>query len=183
MSRFAFRQIRIVPARPCDAEAMVRLEDAADRRFDGLELFSPDMPNAPAEFAASRAADGLALAAWSDKRLVGMAWTSLEPPFLYLDQVSVHPDFGGRGIGARLMEAVEDIARARGLEQIALSTFRDAPPWNGPWYRKLGYEEWPRTAYEPWMMDIEERQKAYLDVAKRCFMVKRLTPAPRKSRS
>ncbi len=87
----------------------------------------------------------------------------------HVEQVSVHPDRAGHGIGAALLAAAEQLARARGHRRITLTTFRDVP-WNGPYYarlgwsvvreadltpalaaarrheRDLGFDEWPRQA-------------------------------------
>jgi GNAT superfamily N-acetyltransferase len=87
----------------------------------------------------------------------------------HVEQVSVHPDHARQGIGASLLAAAEQLARARGHRRITLTTFRDVP-WNGPYYtrlgwsivgeadlppelaaarrheRDLGFDEWPRQA-------------------------------------
>jgi GNAT superfamily N-acetyltransferase len=87
----------------------------------------------------------------------------------HVEQVSVHPDHAGHGIGASLLAAAEQLARARGHGRITLTTFREVP-WNGPYYarlgwsvvgeadlppelaaarrheRDLGFDEWPRQA-------------------------------------
>jgi len=87
----------------------------------------------------------------------------------HVEQVSVHPDHAGHGIGASLLAAAEQLARTRGHCRITLTTFRDVP-WNGPYYarlgwsvvreaelppelaatrrheRDLGFDEWPRQA-------------------------------------
>jgi GNAT superfamily N-acetyltransferase len=87
----------------------------------------------------------------------------------HVEQVSVHPDHAGHGIGATLLAAAEQLARARGHRRMTLTTFRDVP-WNGPYYtrlgwstlreadlppelaaarqqeRDLGFDEWPRQA-------------------------------------
>jgi GNAT superfamily N-acetyltransferase len=43
-------------------------------------------------------------------------------------------------IGAALLDAVAERARAAGLDGLSLSTFREAP-WNAPYYRRLGFVE------------------------------------------
>jgi GNAT superfamily N-acetyltransferase len=87
----------------------------------------------------------------------------------HVEQVSVRPDQAGHGIGASLLAAAEQLARARGYHRITMTTFRDVP-WNGPYYarlgwiavldadlppelaaarqdeRDLGFDEWPRQA-------------------------------------
>jgi GNAT superfamily N-acetyltransferase len=58
----------------------------------------------------------------------------------HVEQICVHPDHARRGIGAALLDHVERWAATRGLEALTLTTFRDIP-WNGPYYRRLGFHE------------------------------------------
>ncbi|MEM7767637.1 MAG: GNAT family N-acetyltransferase [Pseudomonadota bacterium] len=104
---------------------------------------------------------------------VGFALTSVRGETLYLDQISVHPDHGRKGLGAALVSRVVDDAKDRGLKTVALSTFRDLP-WNGPFYRKLGFKEIRPDKLDPWMVELEKIQAETLDVSKRCFMRKKL---------
>jgi len=59
----------------------------------------------------------------------------------HLEQISVHADHGRKGIGSRLLEEVIEPG-------LTLITFRDIP-WNGPWYAKHGFAEWPETEWGP----------------------------------
>jgi hypothetical protein len=52
---------------------------------------------------------------------------------------------------------------------VVLSTFRTGA-WNAPFYHKLGFGELARDDLEPWMLEIEAGQQAFLDVTQRCFM-------------
>ncbi|MFN7056998.1 GNAT family N-acetyltransferase [Hyphomonas sp.] len=107
-------------------------------------------------------------------RLAGFTLTSVRRTTLYLDQISVHPDHGRKGLGAALLERVAGEAKDRGLKTVMLSTFRDLP-WNAPFYRRHGFRIVPPRKYETWMLQIEAAQaKQGLDVSKRCFMVRRL---------
>lgn len=105
--------------------------------------------------------------------IVGFTLTSERGGTLYLDQVSVHPDHGRRGLGRALVARVIEDAKDRGFKRATLSTFRDVP-WNGPFYRKLGFREVRASRHEPWMEELEAAQATTLDVSKRCFMQKRL---------
>jgi GNAT superfamily N-acetyltransferase len=66
----------------------------------------------------------------------------------HIEQVSVHPDHGGHGIGASLLAAAEQLSRYRGHRRITLTTFRDVP-WNGPYYRRLGWRAVPEADLPP----------------------------------
>ena len=71
--------------------------------------------------------------------------------------------------GANGIIGTEVVARARGARDIYLATFRD-PPWNAPFYRKLGFHDVARADYLPWMSALEEGQAAFLDLSTRVFM-------------
>jgi GNAT superfamily N-acetyltransferase len=68
----------------------------------------------------------------------------------YVEQLDVLPAFAGRRIGAALLDAVAERARAAGLEGLSLSTFREVP-WNAPYYRRLGFVDVPDAALTPGM--------------------------------
>ena len=88
---------------------------------------------------------------------------------LYLDQLSVIPEFGRRGMGARLVALSYAEAVTRRFRRMSLSTFRDVP-WNGPFYRRLGFREIPHRRLQGWQRELEAIQRQTMDVRKRCFM-------------
>jgi GNAT superfamily N-acetyltransferase len=66
----------------------------------------------------------------------------------HLEQLSVHPDHGRRGIGRALLRAGCAWAAARGYGELTLATYRDVP-WNGPFYASEGFVE--IGAVDDWM--------------------------------
>ena len=56
----------------------------------------------------------------------------------HIDQVSVHPDVKGHGLGAGLIDHLETWARIKGLSGLSLTTFEHVP-WNAPYYARLGF--------------------------------------------
>lgn len=104
---------------------------------------------------------------------IGFALTSQRGGTLYLDQISVHPDHGRKGLGRALIARVIEAARERKLRCITLSTFRDLA-WNGPYYRTLGFREIPQAKMAGWMRELEKVQSASLDVSQRCFMMRKV---------
>jgi GNAT superfamily N-acetyltransferase len=66
----------------------------------------------------------------------------------HLEQVTVHPRYGRRGIGRQIIEGVADWARGRGFGSMTLLTFRDVA-WNGPYYRRLGFVDVPDAEMGP----------------------------------
>lgn len=57
--------------------------------------------------------------------------------WLYIAKLWVDESARGQGVGARLMEAAEELARSRGCTDVSLDTFDFQAR---PFYEKLGYE-------------------------------------------
>jgi GNAT superfamily N-acetyltransferase len=155
-----------------DIPAMIAVDKAASTLFEPTGLINPEAlgDHVPAEVFEAEIPLGNVLVTrnvhgWA----TGFALVRARGNGLYLDQVSVHPDHGQRGLGRWLLLAVLAEAEARKLPHVSLSTFRDLP-WNGPFYRSLGFTEMPRDRLEPYMLEIEEAQKPFMDVKERCFM-------------
>jgi len=74
------------------------------------------------------------------------------------------------------VNSVCDWARAEGYGAVTLTTFRDVP-WNGPFYRKLGFQ--PVEELSPELAGIREHEKAIGDdnFGHRIAMRKDLNPA------
>ena len=163
---------RIRRTKISDIPRLNEIEVAADRLFSGTGLLDglPEVEMIPHAAFEAAINEGLAhtLVDWKGKP-IGFTLCSLRDPDLYLDQISVDPAYGRRGLGGRLMVQILDLARKNNRTSLSLSTFRDIP-WNGPYYAKFGFTELSRTALEPWMLDMEMAQAQYLDVSKRCFM-------------
>lgn len=56
----------------------------------------------------------------------------------HLQQLSVDPAHGRRGLGAALVDVCCRQARRLGYRQLTLTTFRNVP-YNAPWYARLGF--------------------------------------------
>jgi GNAT superfamily N-acetyltransferase len=82
--------------------------------------------------------DGGALLAWDCDLAVGSARFRPEPDCMYVGRVAVLPEYRGKGVGAALMAAMEDVAREAGRSKIRLGV-RMALPGNLMFYEKLGY--------------------------------------------
>lgn len=88
----------------------------------------------------------------------------------HLEQVSVLPAAGGRGVGAALVDAVATWAWAEGAGSLTLSTFRDLP-WNGPWYARLGFEVVPDDELDALLRGVLAHEaEAGIDVSARVCM-------------
>ena len=58
----------------------------------------------------------------------------------HLEQLSVHPDHGRRGVGRALLRAGIEWAHDHGYRELTLVTYREVP-WNGPFYATEGFVE------------------------------------------
>ena len=85
-----------------------------------------------------RGAEALLVAVDGTDRVLGYARIDLVDGHTHLEQLSVDPEHGRRGIGGALLEAVTRFAQGRGDAQVTLTTFRDVP-FNRPYYERHGY--------------------------------------------
>jgi GNAT superfamily N-acetyltransferase len=125
-----------VPAvRIADADDLARLpavEAAADELFRPLGIIDLPAPATPAE----RARAWRVLVA--GRPVQGFAVLDLVDGAVHLEQLSVHPASGRRGIGGELLAAVVAAAREAGADSITLLTYADVP-WNAPFYARHGW--------------------------------------------
>ena len=138
--------VTVRPGRPDEVEVLRRLEVEAGARFAavGMGYVAADEA-APPSWYLERIGDGrlhVAVEALpgGQERIVGYVAASTVDGEGHLDQVSVLESHTGRGIGARLVTEVVAWAAGRGDHGVTLTTYRDVP-WNGPWYRRLGFQE------------------------------------------
>jgi GNAT superfamily N-acetyltransferase len=103
------------------------------------------------------------------EEIVGFCLCSDRGDDLYLDQLSVLPAHGKQGLGGRLVRRALQEAESRNHRRVSLSTFRKVP-WNGPFYRKLGFREIPVWRLNEWQLAIREAQRQTMDIRLRCFM-------------
>ncbi|RST18617.1 N-acetyltransferase [Streptomyces sp. WAC05374] len=81
--------------------------------------------------------------------VVGLVVLRTGADHLYLDNIAVHPDAQGAGLGRRLLAFVEERARTLGLPEVRLLTHRLMRE-NRAMYERYGYEvDAPRTAEDP----------------------------------
>ncbi len=163
----------IRPARADDFVRLNEIEQEADALYGtvGLELVL-GMPTASHE----RLAQGpLWVVADVGDRPVGFALAGEIDDFALLDQLSVLPAHGRKGIGGRLIRQVEDWARRDGFAALVLFTYRDMA-WNQPYYERQGFSEMPQSA---WGEEIRamwnEHARLGHDPARRVVLWKRLS--------
>ena len=152
------------PAGPDDVARLQRIDESARRRYralPGLEVAA----TAPAIGAERFAAGETVVAAWDGEPVAFVLMQALDG-LLYIANISVACGASGRGIGRRLIAVVEARAKERGLPAVTLATFK-TPRWNGPWFRRHGYETMPETEIGPGLRAVLERHAAFLDMSAR----------------
>lgn len=165
----------ISAAKRSEVDALIEIDKAASTLFAPTGLLSEEAleDHVPADVLVHAAEiEDLFVARHFKDGPIGFALVSPRGGTLYLDQISVHPDHGRQGVGAALVRRVIAEARARKIRRVTLSTFRDLP-WNGPFYRKMGFREMKRRELAGWMLELEAIQAESLDTSKRCFMVRK----------
>ena len=158
---------RIRTATPEDLPALPVLEAAADR------LLEAGLGNQalPAPELATPGEPLFILVAGTPP--VGFARVDELGGRAHLEQLSVQPDFGGRGSGRALVEAALDAARGRGYLSMTLCTYADVP-FNAPFYASCGFEEFARPGQVLAALRTHEAQLGLDDLGRRIVMRIRL---------
>lgn len=96
----------------------------------------------------------------------------------HVEQISVHPDHQGQGVGRRLLDEVERWARDECMDAITLTTFIDVP-WNGPLYRHLGFVALSEEEIGAGLTALRDEEALLgLDPAQRMCMRRAVPPGP-----
>ena len=91
---------------------------------------------------------------------------------LHIEELSVDRGQQGRGLGRRLIAAVEAWATGEGVAALTLTTFSDVP-WNAPFYARLGFKRLdPARQSEALRQQLAHEQA--LGLPGRCAMSKTL---------
>jgi GNAT superfamily N-acetyltransferase len=125
--------------RPDELEGLRDIERAAGVLF--AEAGMPDIAtNEPTPLAELReyVRAGRAWVVAVDDRPVGYAVVDVIDGNAHLEQISVHPDVGRRGLGAALLHHVCVWAGEQDYAAVTLTTFADLP-FNAPFYAKHGF--------------------------------------------
>ena len=169
------RDVTVRPAREADVAPLPAMQVAAGGLFRDLDMDLVADGPAPdvALFDAAQVA-GRLLVALVEEQVVGFVRLEVLDGALHVEQVTVAPGFGGRGIGRRLMVAAEHLARQTGCGRLTLTTFRDVP-FNGPFYASLGWQVIPQDDLSPGLAAARrEEADAGLDEWPRQAMVRHL---------
>ncbi|MDO9431151.1 MAG: GNAT family N-acetyltransferase [Phenylobacterium sp.] len=161
--------LRLRAAMTSEIERVRQIERASASRFLGTAraALADDEPTDAKTLARRIAAGGLLVAEAGGEALAFVMFREVEGCG-YIEQIDVLPSHARRGIGAWLIEAVAEVARARGWPALTLSTFTDVP-FNAPYYRRLGFAD--VEALTAGMAQIRAEHEARgLDESARVFM-------------
>ena len=159
-------------ARPDEVGRLREIEDTAGERFDGLDIFDPELVSSFSLDEMYRLAklNQVWVACDPNDNPVAMIVASIRCGNTYIEELDVLPEHGRRGLGARLIEQVCNWGRQEGCLAVDLSTFCDVP-WNGPFYRKNGFRDLAPGEWTADMSKIRAIETAQgLDPAARVFM-------------
>ncbi|MEU8076989.1 GNAT family N-acetyltransferase [Catellatospora citrea] len=142
---------QVRPVRTAELPALVAVELAADRVFDAIGVGPLPPPGSVEELAAA------ACVLVVGDPPVGFARLGRVDGQAHLEQLSVHPDHSGRGVGTALLDAACDWAARSGHREVTLTTFADIA-WNGPFYAGRGFI--PVTDPGPGLREIRRHESA-----------------------
>ncbi len=162
----------IRPTRPDEAARLREIEWAAGQRFRDVGM--ADIAEAepmPVERIVAYADAGRSWVAVNrDDTPIGYALVDVVDDCAHVEQISVHPDYQGRGLGRRLLDAIDGWAADHAMPALTLSTFVDVP-WNGPLYVHLGFRGMAEDELGPGLRAVlEDEARHGLDVTKRMCM-------------
>ena len=164
---------QIRQAVPSDIDALVAVDQSAFELFGTVDFEGFLTVDAPGEEDRLNLQKGiergtLRVATVEDK-VVGYIDFRPCDGGLYIVELSVHQDYGQRGIGRGLMENASEYAVAEGHPFVCLTTFTHLK-WNRPFYEKLGFEVIPFNSIGADFTSIFEQQAQSLDRTKRVAM-------------
>jgi predicted N-acetyltransferase YhbS len=137
----------IRPAAPADAAALAGTIVAAFEQYRGRLAPESAALGMTAAGVTSELQQGVgAFLAERNGAIVGCVMTKTIERDLYFGRLSVLPNARGFGVARRLVSAVEDDARRRGLPATRLNV-RIALPQNQKFFASLGYAETRREAH------------------------------------
>ena len=122
------------PVRTDELVLLPGVEAAADSMFAPFVHGAFPGPGTPDEFGAA-----LVVFVAGDPP-VGLCRIDAIGDGAHLEQLSVHPEHGRRGLGRSLLRAGIGWAQSNGYDGLTLVTYRDVP-WNGPFYVSEGFVE------------------------------------------
>jgi len=146
-------------ARAADLRRIADIENSGGALFEeALGDLTGDVLLSPAPSGGERLdAPGFLLVVGPIGDPFGFSHVEIVDGFAHLGQLSVRPERMRQGHGSALVRESMREAWLLGYDRMSLTTYRDLP-WNGPFYRSLGFEE--ETRPEPFEIRAREHQIA-----------------------
>lgn len=144
--------------RTTDFEEMIAIERAAGEAFRsiGMARIADDPPPTVEQMARFLESGTGWVDTDPDDRAVAYLLLEKLDERAHIEQVTVHPRYARRRIGAALIERAKQWADDRGLVGLSLTTFAEVP-WNAPHYASLGFVVLPQ---EEWTAGLRSRAAA-----------------------
>ncbi len=167
-------EVRVRLAAASDVPSFAVVEAAAGERFRAipdLAFVADHDPSVPPDVLDPALAEGRVWVAEAKDEVVGYALALDLDGQPHLEQVSVLPEWSGKGVGRTLMEAVARWAKGR-ASTLTLATYRDVE-WNAPLYAHLGWEVMAESDVQadPRLLAVRAEEAEHgLDPADRVFM-------------
>ena len=154
--------MRVRAVRPAELPVLRDIERAAGESFRaiGMPEIADDEP-LPLDVLADYLHNGRAWVADDDGDTpVAYLIADVVDGNLHVEQVSVHPHWGRRGIGRLLLDHLAEHAAATGVPALTLTTFADVP-WNAPYYVRCGFRVLDDADLTPGLRAVREREAGH----------------------
>jgi GNAT superfamily N-acetyltransferase len=158
--------------RPDELSRLAEIGAAAGQRFRDVDMpaVADHPPFSVEELEAWRAAGRAWVSCSDDDVPIGFCVVDIVDGAAHIEEVSVVPERNGEGHGSALLASVADWARARGMDRVTLTTFRDVP-WNAPFYERRGFRTLGEDELTPGLAARRADEAAHgLDPTKRVCM-------------
>jgi GNAT superfamily N-acetyltransferase len=143
-------------ARPDEAQLLRQIERAAGERFRAVGMGAiADAEPMSTPTLAGYADVGRSWVAVVDGDVVGYVVVDVLDACAHVEQISVHPEHQGRGLGRALLDQVERWAARHRMTALTLTTFADVP-WNRPLYEHLGFRVLGEGEIGPQLRSLRE---------------------------
>lgn len=162
-------------ARADELEELQQIERAAGTLFAeiGWQEVAESDP-LPLDFLREQQQAGLIwVAVDKEDQVVGFAVVTELEGTCFLEEISVHPAHGRRGVGKFLIEMLCGWASENGYPAMTLTTFQDAP-WNAPYYLRLGFRVLEGDELSPGLREVLEEETQAWRPLKRVLMRREL---------
>ncbi|WP_431776595.1 GNAT family N-acetyltransferase [Streptomyces cucumeris] len=143
-----------------DLPVLQEIERAAGLCFRdvGMDEVADDEPLSLAELGCYQRAGRAWVAVDDTDRAMGYLITDPVDGNVHIEQVSVHPDAAGRGVGRALIDHIAAQAAAMGVPALTLTTFVDVA-WNAPYYAaRCGFRTLTEGELTPGLREIRRSE-------------------------